>query len=67
MRFRKGDKVLHDDGDFGIGTVVEDRGRLGGVQTYRVAFRMPEGAMAQVLSVPEGQLRPADAPARGDG
>lgn len=57
--FTKGDKVEHASEDFGIGTVVEDRGKLGGVQTYRVAFPMPEGAMAQTLNVPEESLRPA--------
>lgn len=61
MTFRIGDKVFHAAGDVGVGTVVEDRGSLGGVQTYRVAFPMPEGAMAQTLSVPESQLRHVDA------
>jgi hypothetical protein len=58
MSFRKGDHVVSNDGEFGVGTVVEDRGDMGGVHMYRVAWPMPEGAMPQTLSMPKESLRP---------
>lgn len=59
MSFKKGDHV-ESDAFSGVGTIVEDRGKLGGAQTFRVAMREP-GAIAQTLSVPEPSLRPARA------
>lgn len=58
---KKGDLVVHakDPDTYGVGTIVEDRGRMAGVHMFRVAWPMPN-SMAQTLSMPEDSLRRAD-------
>jgi hypothetical protein len=58
MRFDVGDKVRSNvPRDFGIGTVVQARGRWG-VQLYTIDWRDRDGNH-KILSMPEEMLRPA--------
>ena len=52
MGFKRGDRVVAVEFDYGIGTVIGDQGPVMGVQTYRVAW--PTG---EALYMPEDTIR----------
>jgi hypothetical protein len=56
MAFRLGDPVVAVEGAHGLGKVIEDRGSILGVQTYRVRW-----ATSGTLYMPADTLRPATA------
>ena len=53
MAFKRGDRVVAVEADYGVGTVIVDGGPALGVQTYRVLW--PYGELA--LFVREDSLR----------
>ena len=52
MGFRRGDRVVAVESDFGVGTVIGDQGPVLGVQSYRVLWDTEE-----MLYMPEDTIR----------